>query len=369
VLVDLAWFQSWKPGFVDAYQAALALDPSLFASSVRQELLDVSSGLDVFDPLGDGVFDEHDLKVYVDGFEAGSNPRFDLNGDGEVGGDGTAPFDLDVNSPPIFGAVELMVEGDLHPYDETAATDLEVLCYYAYSTLYTGDVDLRTELLAACHAGAAALTKIDVFGTAETTIGTVEDEVFDEYAWVDAEPTVGDATSESGGAGGSPALSATSSASSSAVVDEEGRLVSFTYSGLLDAVADPVVPYGGQQIWVAYATAFGHLYFDVPSGTTSVTITYGVEGGSGTNPDGSADTHGGCQLTSDSGSVFSDNFSFSSSDLTWGDTRSFVLSSGSYHLHLGASSRAGATSFLGGGELIEAFATGALDLEVTFAYE
>ena len=150
-ILDRAWFAGGTPGLVDAYFATLALDLSLFDPRVRMEILDVAAESDVQHPLGNGQLDHHDLKVFVDGLAAGTNLRFDLNGDGHVGGPGRALFDLDVDSPPSIETVSLFVEGELHDYDESALTDLEVLCYYAYSSLYVGDTDARAILLADCH--------------------------------------------------------------------------------------------------------------------------------------------------------------------------------------------------------------------------
>ncbi len=145
---------------IDAYAAMLALDSHDPSGSrrVRKALLDVN---------GDGVFDHLDLLKFEAAYRLGdpSAPtipasrdfsRYDLNGDGATGGIPTRAFDLDVNTPPfaapmintvtyripLLGGSELPVT-----LNEAAVNDLEILCYYAYSNLYTGDTALRADIL------------------------------------------------------------------------------------------------------------------------------------------------------------------------------------------------------------------------------
>ena len=81
--------------------------------------------------------------------------RYDLNGDGfTTAADRRERFDLDRVGSTQFGAsnysndVHETVEGqDIH-FDETSLTDIQILCYYAYSPLYTGDSDARKNLMA-----------------------------------------------------------------------------------------------------------------------------------------------------------------------------------------------------------------------------
>ena len=152
-LVDLAWFSGYAPGVVDAYRAALGLDLSIADPRVRLAILDVAENSDVFTGLSNGQFDEHDLQVFLDGFQNATSLRFDLNGDGVTGGAGTSPFDLDINDPPLIGTVSENAEDGTISFDEQAVTDLEVLCYYAYSSLYVGDTAQRQALLSDCIAG------------------------------------------------------------------------------------------------------------------------------------------------------------------------------------------------------------------------
>jgi hypothetical protein len=42
------------------------------------------------------------------------------------------------------------IEGQVLHFNETAATDFQILCYYAYSALYTGDTQQRKTLLTQC---------------------------------------------------------------------------------------------------------------------------------------------------------------------------------------------------------------------------
>jgi hypothetical protein len=146
---------------IRAYAATLALDqlnPSM--KRVRRALLDVN---------GDGVFDHLDLQRFETGLklndpnaptipETKDHSRFDLNGDGATGGITTAAFDLDVDGEPLAAPKIGIVHYDLPvsggdpirvQLNEAAVNDLEILCYYAYSPLYTGDTALRADILRA----------------------------------------------------------------------------------------------------------------------------------------------------------------------------------------------------------------------------
>jgi len=161
-LVDLAlgaWANASRPGLMDAYQAVLGLDFSLFDPRVRMAILDVADQTGAFSLTGDGRFEEDDLRRFLDAFDVGVDLRYDLNGDGIVGGNGTDVFDLDVNTPPSYGMVNLMANDSTLSFDERAVTDLEVLCYYAYTNLYTGAPDQRDIFLAECSSPAVTLTR------------------------------------------------------------------------------------------------------------------------------------------------------------------------------------------------------------------
>jgi hypothetical protein len=144
--------------FIDAYGTVLSLDqavlPTKATAPVRFALLDVNN---------DDKFDENDLFIHL--FTNGlANPllpggtndfgRSDLNGDGVTGGSGTERFDLDRVGSEQFGftlydlTVTQSIEGLPITYKENAVSDLDVLCYCAYSGLYTGtDQAKRRELL------------------------------------------------------------------------------------------------------------------------------------------------------------------------------------------------------------------------------
>jgi hypothetical protein len=141
---------------IDAYASILSLDQNTVISRtsapVRLALLDVND---------DGAFSTDDLQQYVDKFvthvEGSVQPtyaRLDLNGDGFVGGLGTARFDLDRVGSEQFGTSSYSVaiqniEGRSMAFSESVLTDLDILCYYAYSALYSGDLTLRRQWLQA----------------------------------------------------------------------------------------------------------------------------------------------------------------------------------------------------------------------------
>jgi len=146
-IVHTAFYQSATPGFVDAYDAALALDSTLAEAHVRGAILDVTDQTGI---LGnpDGQFDEFDIKVFLD---AQSPPqihsRLDLNGDGMTG-PSKARMDLNVDLVPSYGT-EIQIVRDNCPlsFDENAVSDIDALIYYAYSALFTGDPGERDDLL------------------------------------------------------------------------------------------------------------------------------------------------------------------------------------------------------------------------------
>jgi hypothetical protein len=136
---------------IDAYAAVLALDSgsaltsgNLNLAKVRVALLDVANaaGLEA----SDGRFDENDIALLLAKFAQPASldySRFDLNGDGFTGGATTARFDLDINNPPAWTTVSQTIAGQPVSFNEKVLTDMDVLCYYAVSPLYTGDPALR----------------------------------------------------------------------------------------------------------------------------------------------------------------------------------------------------------------------------------
>jgi hypothetical protein len=136
---------------IDAYAATLKLDTvtgccsgALFAP-IRLGLVD-------FD--GDGRFTSADLQKFADALGLGSaggpsiptDPdysRFDLNGDGFTGGILIAPFSLDAavdsNGNTKIASVSEDIEGFPVSFNEAALSDVQILCYYAYSLLYEAE--------------------------------------------------------------------------------------------------------------------------------------------------------------------------------------------------------------------------------------
>jgi hypothetical protein len=139
---------------LDAYASVLSLDaaePVTPASApIRRALLDLN---------GDGAFTEADVQDFAAALVGanGQPPRIwdrhDLNGDG-YSGVGTARFDLDRVGSLQYGlasyspTVQQSYKGQTMTFDESALTDLQILCYYAYSPLYTGASAARDDSIA-----------------------------------------------------------------------------------------------------------------------------------------------------------------------------------------------------------------------------
>lgn len=143
-----AYSSSSLPGVLDAWIAVLSLDRDLASARLRRALLDVSG------PGGqpDGAFTEHDIRAFLDAFDAFAGSLeadwsdYDLNGDGWTGGAGQSRMDIDVNDLPGFTEVSQTVNGQEKLFDESAVTDVEVLCYYAWSELYSGNPVSRSDI-------------------------------------------------------------------------------------------------------------------------------------------------------------------------------------------------------------------------------
>jgi hypothetical protein len=158
---------------VDVYAAALATDNPYESGSpqykdlgsttdapARLWLLDVAS-VDASGNLvdvPDGKFTQADIAKFLQEFEkrhGDQTPdysRYDLNGN-SVTGEPTkradyvnvSRFDLDGNL--TWTSANKEIEGNAQQFREEMTTDLEVLVYYAYSPLYTGNEYERTMLL------------------------------------------------------------------------------------------------------------------------------------------------------------------------------------------------------------------------------
>ncbi|MFN8542793.1 MAG: S8 family serine peptidase [Candidatus Binatia bacterium] len=165
---------------IDAYAAVLALDdaapPDPVHAPIRQAILDADDS---------GRFDDADLTAFVDAFiDPGTGDprepaqpdygRYDLNGDGFTGGaQRKAPFDLDrIDSVRYgesrYGVVLQTIGGADVPFSEAQATDLDVLCYYAYSDLFEGSAAARE---AALPLARCARARIEVTLAAQMTAG------------------------------------------------------------------------------------------------------------------------------------------------------------------------------------------------------
>ena len=141
------------PPLIDAYAAVLALDRKYsdsYRDAGRRVLLDVAdfSGTSP----GDGFFTEKDIEAFLNAFETANGSkdysRYDLNGDGKTGGTEKRPFNLDMDyPPPYFDTISQDIDFAHVDFNENELTDLDILCYYAYSPLYNGSDTKRKDLL------------------------------------------------------------------------------------------------------------------------------------------------------------------------------------------------------------------------------
>jgi subtilisin family serine protease len=127
---------------IDSYAAVLALDRNYPDMEVRRAILDLNE---------DRFFDENDVERFLTEFDDANGEkdysRYDLNGDGKTGGDTKAKLNLDMDYPLTYTTVSQKIEETSIDFDENSLSDLQILCYYAYSRLYTGDTDKLKELL------------------------------------------------------------------------------------------------------------------------------------------------------------------------------------------------------------------------------
>jgi len=159
-ILQKAFDFAWTQGVLDAYLAVQLLDGGLADARVRRALLDVATA-DA--PQGaDGRFDQYDIEAFLQAFsihesarrtagrpDSTDHSRHDLNGDGLTGDTlRFAPFDLDADG--ILGGATRVIEGFERTFDEARVTDLDILCFYAYSPLYQGGTAARRDLLPNC---------------------------------------------------------------------------------------------------------------------------------------------------------------------------------------------------------------------------
>lgn len=138
---------------LDAYATIVSLDKLNVAlggpsRTIRKGMVDIN---------GDGNFDHLDLLKFEEGYKlkdpnrptiptARDYSRFDLNGDGYTGGIVTQQFDLDASG----GApteVSQTIEGVEINFVEAAVSDIQILCFYAYSDLYAASTKNHDEAI------------------------------------------------------------------------------------------------------------------------------------------------------------------------------------------------------------------------------
>jgi Subtilase family len=151
---------------IDVYTTLLSIDSSetIDKASVRVALLDIAGGSSAPDKKGDGKFDAADLRLWAFILvptitvppAARDYSRYDLNGDGFTGGStNRAKFNLDMsygaNGVSTYSTLSRKIGSTDILFNETILTDLQILCYYAYSsTLYSpdqADLDERDVLI------------------------------------------------------------------------------------------------------------------------------------------------------------------------------------------------------------------------------
>jgi len=141
--------------WANAYAAVLALENAFINAPVRAAILDAVGA--------DGKFTEADLQAYLNAIDANQaaepDPkkakkdfsRFDLNGDGFTRSDTGVPLDLDVDPDRSFTTISYLTGEDTTlktvRLDENGITDLDALCYYAWTSRYSGDAAARDTLL------------------------------------------------------------------------------------------------------------------------------------------------------------------------------------------------------------------------------
>jgi beta-lactam-binding protein with PASTA domain len=132
---------------INAYSTVLSLDQTITTAGapVRMALLDVTDVAGTGPP--DGQFTSADFLAFITAFAQAQSQgtpqpdfsRYDLNGDGFTGGTRAARFDLNAQysatGAPVYGTLSEVIEGQSVQFNENNLTDLQVLCYYAYSSL------------------------------------------------------------------------------------------------------------------------------------------------------------------------------------------------------------------------------------------
>ena len=259
------------PG-IDVYASVLATDENALDAPVRRALFDVA-GPGAGAP--DGVFDESDLARFAQAFQAAGGARdysrHDLNGDGVTGvGGRPMPFDLDYDRQYLTTTYE--AGGSIISLDERQLSDVDVLCFYAYSPLYMGSTSARTTTIGtACREtpGSPRFTR----GTRQMTVGVsaFANGVSDSASTTRANDAVRDVTASGGGA----------TASATNVVNQIATMVNTqTQISMTGTLAATLTASGAGA---SAAADLRHQYdIEVPAGSTGVAaFTVSFTGGTG----------------------------------------------------------------------------------------
>ncbi len=141
---------------IDAYHAVLAIDRLRPGMNVRKALLDVTGPNQ--DSAPNGRFDGQDIEKYLDAFAAYENlrqhqgeevddSRYDLNGDGFTGPAQTAgTVSMDLDADGFYTTLDVDINGQTVTFNEAVISDMDALCYFAFSDLYVGDQAGRERL-------------------------------------------------------------------------------------------------------------------------------------------------------------------------------------------------------------------------------
>lgn len=142
---------------IDAYHAVLAIDRLRPGMNVRKALLDVTGPNQ--DSAPNGRFDEQDIEKYLDAFaayegvrqqqgEEADDSRYDLNGDGFTGPAQTAgAVSMDLDADGFYTTLDVDINGQTVTFNEAVISDMDALCYFAFSDLYVGNTTQRDALL------------------------------------------------------------------------------------------------------------------------------------------------------------------------------------------------------------------------------
>ncbi len=260
-------------GVVDAYNAVLALDVSS-NKSIRTALLDVAGNSDSVGT--NGKFDDHDIFVYLEAFERAAplppdDSRYDLNGNRMAGGSGKDKFDLTVSTPPVFGPVGVSFCTHDTILDENLLTDLSILQYYAYSDLYTGDINRRDSMFGCDDpVGKVVITWRWEMGRTiveSANYDSVLDVAGDSMSTPPPFPGISPGGSSSYPCSGDGEASATVTHSSSFSLIGPDTLTGFTYSASGEVIAD------GSCDVHPHVTTFVSISFDVVNAPVYFTLS------------------------------------------------------------------------------------------------